>query len=174
MWRAFFFAVGVMLIILGFECLVAERFYVSQGRIPNVVARMLSGEADGPLMQGAGPNAGLAFGGQPRLGGDPSVSQFGSPSRFSDQYSGAGQSYYGGAPAAGLQQNGQQNGQQPFRLTGYGSPQERGPANASLANPNRVHVLTPKDWMPWSLLAAGSLVVLYTNTTTGRTGYNAE
>jgi hypothetical protein len=170
MWRAFFFAVGVMLIILGFECLVAERFYVSQGRIPNVVSKLLSWASDGAPKQWDGPNAGLAFGGQSRLGGDPNVSQFGGPSRFNDQYAGAGPSYYGGAPSAGLQQN----GQQPFRLTGFGSPQQGGPASAGLSKPNKVHVLTPKDWMPWSLLAAGSLVVLYTNSTTSRSGYNAD
>jgi hypothetical protein len=42
-----------------------------------------------------------------------------------------------------------------------------------LERPRRTQMLTPKDWMPWSLLAAGSLVVLYTNSTSRRS-YSGE
>ena len=88
MWRAFFFAVGTMLIILGLECLVSEHFVVSQGRISKVLAKILDdkpaisnqsglagiGPTNGqnPMVpmgmrgnNGFGPNAGLPFRGNP-------------------------------------------------------------------------------------------------------------
>lgn len=37
MWRAFFFAVGIMLVILGLECLLIDSATLSSGEKPKVV-----------------------------------------------------------------------------------------------------------------------------------------
>ena len=44
MWRAFFFAVGIMLIITGLECLVTQQFVIHGAQVPNFVAAMLFDE----------------------------------------------------------------------------------------------------------------------------------
>ena len=173
MWRAFFFAVGTMLIILGLECLVTESFVVQGARIPGFVAKIL----DGASKQGAGPlgsNQSLA-----QNATETGVSQFG-PSRFNDSFSRqpAG-NYYGGVPSSSQASNA--NSQ--FSLAGFGKQQSatapatqpwngigRQPYSPSTTLQRRV--IRPKDWMPWSLLAAGSLVVLYTNTTARRSDSN--
>jgi len=197
MWRAFFFAVGTMLIILGFECLVAEHFVVTQGRVSKVLAKVLNDKpanpspnmapnlVANPMMQGqpgamqtySGPNAGLGFGGMPPTG----MSKYG-PSRFDDSFAnqpGSGSNFYGGVSPSS------RGGNPQFSLAGFGTPTGAGAPPANLQNfqsngplgplnaPPATRVLTPKDWMPWSLLAAGSLVVLYTNST-ARRSYSSE
>ena len=175
MWRAFFFAVGTMLIILGFECLVTERFVVQGARIPGFVAKIL----DGASKQGAGPMGSNQVLAQNATG--TGVSRFG-PSRFNDNFSGSYQpagNYYGGVPTSSQAFNA--NSQ--FSLAGFGKQQSatapatqpwygvgRQPYSPSTTLQRRV--IQPKDWMPWSLLAAGSLVVLYTNTTARRSNSN--
>ncbi len=196
MWRAFFFAVGTMLIILGMECLVAERFVVTQGRVSKVLGKILDEKpaASGNLAMGnfpqnamtqsfagqgarkqGGPNTGLPFGSSANGG-----SKYG-PSRFNDDYTDQpqyGRDYYGGMPSNQRQAN------QPFTLAGFGA-RSGGPARAAtggpgffpmqmgpVALPRQAKILTPKEWMPWSLLAAGSLVVLYTKSTSKRSYSN--
>lgn len=134
MWRAFFFSIGIMLIILGLECLVAESFVVHGARIPGVVAKVLDGTSKSPSAGQFAGSGNSAFG----------------PSRFNNQY--------------------QPSGYSQFSLAGYGSqPNGAAPNTASIGASPRV--VTPKEWMPWSLLAAGTLVVLYTNSTaSGRSG----
>lgn len=165
MWRAFFFAVGTMLIILGVECLVVERFVVQRARIPAAVAKVLDGtskkvEPGGNIAQALSPsnqNPGSAS------------SSFG-PSRFSDNFSNPG-GYYGGVPSSRQSSNPNSG----FSLAGFGqqstgiAPLTEARRNASQSpSSTRIRIIQPKDWMPWSLLAAGTLVVLYTNTTSGR------
>jgi hypothetical protein len=167
MWRAFFFAVGTMLIILGLECLVTERFVVQGARIPGFVAKVLDGASKQP---GSGPHGSNQSPAQ-------TASSFG-PSRLNDNFAGPYQpagNYYGGVPSSSQGSNANPQ----FSLAGFGKQQSttapatppwqgvgRQPNSGSTRVQSRV--IQPKDWMPWSLLAAGSLVVLYTNTTAQR------
>lgn len=166
MWRAFFFAVGTMLIILGVECLIVDSFVVQKARIPAIVGKVLDGasktiESEGKSLQS--------------IGGSNSASN-GSPfgtSRFSDSFSNPSQNsanYYGGVPA-----NNPAGSNSGFSLAGFGQQQngiapltgtQRNGSEKISSMPTRI--IQPKDWMPWSLLAAGTIVVLYTNTTSGR------
>ena len=168
MWRSFFFAIGVMLIILGFECLIADRFEISNSaRIPNALARIFNSDnspssESNSLANSINPQNSL---GNSNFGG----SQFG-PSRFSSQFDNnqslTKPNYYGGASSASLRQP----AKRPFSLAGFGgsqNPNQTLPQTLLVPGKNSRVVYT-KDWMPWSLLAAGTLVVLYTNATTGR------
>jgi hypothetical protein len=169
MWRSFFFAIGVMLIILGFECLIADRFEISNSaRIPNAVARIFD-SGNSPQSEfnqfANSTNAQNGFGNS-NFGG----SQFG-PSRFGSQFDNnqslTNANYYGGASSASLRQP----ARRPFSLAGFGgrSQSSNQTSGQSLLVPGKnTRVVYTKDWMPWSLLAAGTLVVLYTNATTGR------
>ena len=118
-------------------------------------------------------------------------SRFG-PSRFADsQFSNTDLpgniSYYGGVPFSNRQPgavqqfaNQQQQGSQ-FSLAGYGG-QLSGQAGVRTGRTGRLSPVTlgnggsrpfkPSEWMPWGLLAVGTLVVLYTNST-GR-GYSKD
>jgi hypothetical protein len=83
MWKSFFLAVGIFLIILGAETLIVDKFVMSDG---NRVSRAVAG--------------------------------------------------------SGIQDNGPR-----FLNAGYGKLKRE---------------ITTKDWMPWSLLAAGAITVMYT------------
>lgn len=171
MWRAFFLAVGVMLIILGVECLVLDKFVVaSRARMPAALSKIIDKiTAPDPPAQGLG---GI---GQPNLATNPAQtpnafgSQFG-PSRFGTPYANGYQppNFYGGNPTGQL--NAPANS--PFSLTAYGSPNTGGvnPVGSQLEPPSRV--VQTKDWMPWCFLAVGTLVVLYTRST-GRQGFSS-
>ncbi len=174
MWRAFFFAVGTMLIILGLECLVTDSFVVRGARIPGLVAKIFDGSSKQPITGTFGTNPSVAQGSGYQNPSGAGVSSFG-PSRFSDNFAGSNQpagNYYGGAPSGSQGYNG--NSQ--FSLAGFGRQQSdvapmaqllagSGTSSNSTAGRQQNKILHPKDWMPWSLLAAGSLIVLYTNTT---------
>lgn len=174
MWRAFFFAIGTMLIILGLECLVTGQFVVADGsRAKAILARLLDSDHSAKD-QPASIQPGLASNQQGGAGfGSPqTVSSFG-PSRFDSspfdaQYQ-PRTSYYGGRPNSTSTQK--PNSQ--FSLAGFGTPTRPPIApmpqpTASLKKNSATRVITPKEWVPWSLLAAGTLVVLYTNSTSQR------
>ena len=63
-------------------------------------------------------------------------------------------------PAAAVTGGGAPNGGSPFRQTSW----------QQTATPGQppTFLYTPKDWMPWSLLAVGTVVVIYTFTLPGR------
>ena len=42
-------------------------------------------------------------------------------------------------------------------------PKVKGRNQTTLIGSDETGVFRPQDWLPWSLLAAGALVVLYTN-----------
>ncbi len=89
MWKAFFLALGIFLIVLGAETLVVDKFVMSDSRrLPRLVA----------------------------------------PDQYNAQY--------------GV-----------FSSASYQSQVAR-PAN---------RIIQSKDWMPWSLLAAGAITVMYTS-----------
>lgn len=147
MWRALFFAVGVMLIVLGVECLVVDQYLVSQRtRIPTLIARMLDGDQPDGVFESS----------QYQAQNDSSSSNFwgGGGSRFqASPYSAPSQS-------------------SSFSLANFGGANSKKASNAGPLNPDGLRVVQTKDWMPWSLLAAGTLVVLYTNST--RRGYSGD
>lgn len=63
------------------------------------------------------------------------------------------QGQFGGQPNSGLVQN-------PFQQASYQNP---------LQPPkSKTFLYTPKDWMPWSLLAVGSIIMIYTFTIPNR------
>ena len=222
MWRAFFFAVGATLIILGTQGLVVDHFEIANGtRVPRFLAKYVN--AGGTKVVGQ-QNRGLvgvlntqqrqaeqiALNVQrdaqrastpsntrlPRQNG----SLFG-PSRLADsQFSNTNLppniSYYGGAPYSngGAPYSNRQspsprtqfssgaNGPNPqFSLAGFDGRQgvgNSGPGQiggAQTRQGNRLSPVTlgkggsrliqPAEWMPWGLLAVGTLVVLYTKST---------
>ncbi len=212
MWRAFFFAIGATLILLGAQCLVLDHIVVANGtRVPGFVAKYLDktnqsfGRSVNPsFAPGANQNPNLIQqvasnlpgalqqgpGGQslPRpsaLGG----SRFG-PSRFADsQFSNtdlpSNAGYYGGVPFSKRQSperfaNARSGGPNSnFSLAGYGGNTGSGSrgqfGGVDSVQRNRLAPVTlgqggsrlfrPSEWMPWGLLAIGTLVVLYTNST---------
>lgn len=149
MWRALFFSVGVMLIVLGLECLVVDKYLVSQRtRVPTLIARMLEGDrssADGNYQAQNDRSNSQSWNSDSYNG-----SRF-QASPYSSDPQGANQSnYFGGT------------GNSKFSFAGFGN---KDASKASDLNPKGLRVIQTKDWMPWSLLAAGTLVVLYTNST---------
>ena len=161
MWRAFFFAVVIMLIITGLECLVTQQFVIHGARVPNFVAAMLF---DGPADKITTPtNEGfrMAQAGYQAPRSTTRNSGFGSSS-FGDPY-GTENNY--------RRQNGNQRSE--FSLAGFGqrrseiapmaTPKPKQQSQTTVIGPDKTGVFRPQDWLPWSLLAAGTLVVLYTN-----------
>ena len=146
MWRALFIAMGIMLISLGVECTVVGRFTISQeARLPRFIQEIWElergQETDSEARELPSAPSVAGYGGMPNT-----VSRFG-PSRF-------------GANSYGNDQFSQ------FNLTGY-------PAAATSAPPARKKKTTlrevkTQDWMPWSLIAAGTIIVLYSKSITVR------
>ena len=177
MWRAFFFAVGITFILLGLQCLVADSFVVSsQARLPGFVKKILNEKSETTPANASSPIAlGGASSGMPQMTGPNSGSRFG-PSRFESQYNSG--NYYGGQ--ANQSRTSSQFNSQPdsqFSLAGYGSQANNSfqrmsapPTAISAGKPSQI--LKTKDWMPWSLLAVGTLVVLYTNSSSRRFSNN--
>ena len=167
MWRAFFFAIGTVLILLGLECLVTEQFVIADAAF---VSQVLEGDQKA---QGAESSVAMQTGASSGIGSRLGGSRFG-PSRFDrspfDVRNQANSNYYGGVPGSNVP-----NPNSRFSLAGFGT--QRQPSMASMPQPraatrsNRsTRNIRPKEWMPWSFLAAGTLVVLYTNSLSGRFG----
>ena len=173
MWRALFLAIGVMLIILGIECTVVGRFRISQdANLPLAIEKMLAGEgwgsdsyrgnlADSDGNMGAMPSRYASNVAPPQpiqgYGGMPTVSSQYGPSRFSSGPFGNDQFSSFGANGTNPSPNSQ------FSLTGFGS-RPAPDANTELTQKRggNFRLIETKDWMPWSLIAAGTIIVLYT------------
>jgi hypothetical protein len=219
MWRAFFFATGTSLILLGAQCLVVDQYQiVDKTRVPSFVSKILdkvstpdSSVQSPPMLQAGFPSQiqpgqfqpgqlqpgqfqpGQAVARNPSPFSLPSSngSRFG-PSRFDSSSMGNGNfgssgfptggsgQFYGGVPSS-------RNNPQ-FSLSGFGNS----PRSGSQISPAQIQfqpngqgvgprvssnplisgrLIQTKEWMPWSLLAAGTLVVLYTKSTRR---YNGE
>ena len=105
MWRSFFLALGIFLMILGGQSLIVDHVVLANSRrVPTIVT---------------GQNA------------NGSVGYRNSPSFSNGSY---------------------RNYQSPFQNVGY--------ANSSPQMNARV--IRTKEWMPWSLLATGAIIVMYT------------
>ena len=180
MWRSFFYAVGIGLFLMGGQALVTDHVVVPKDtRLQKLITKVLSdGEsktANGGTIQtspgapyqsqfGAYPNTGAAQGGNYPYN---SGSRFG-PSRFSGPTYG---DYRGGQSGFGQQsQNGFQNrGPNQF---GNGAPTPaqlaayRGVQSTQSAKPKiPMQKFKIREWMPWSLLALGAIIFLYTHST---------
>jgi hypothetical protein len=152
----------------------------SQVQAPSAVPQVAVGTVNRPTIANVAPPQ--RINNQVGYGGSPSGwSQYG-PSRFSDTYNN-NQSYLrkgsgmptqvaagsfrqqGYMPNAAVRNNVQ--GGQPFSLSGYGTsldtslPLQAAPVSPVTIKPDKI--LHTKDWMPWSMIAAGVIVVLYTN-----------
>lgn len=160
MRRAFFFAVGIMLVITGLECLVTQQFVIHGAQVPNFVAEILFDNfTDGS--NSSSENFQIAEGGYQAPRSTTRNSGFGSSS-FDDPYR---------TDSNRRRQNGNQRSD--FSLAGFGQrrteiapmavPKVRQESQTTLIGPVETGVFRPQDWLPWSLLAAGALVVLYTN-----------
>ena len=187
MWRSFFYALSIGLMMLGGEALIFERVTLNpNAKIPPFAQRLLAPNPVGPNFTRPNDNQ-YAFGGTRQVGGIPnavgsnagqfpgilpastnsgsayfSQSRFG-PSRFAGPASGG----YGGG-RIGFGQNSQFANAQasrnsiPTQLASSSTPvgtagfagRERGP----------IRQFITKDWMPWSLIAVGAVIFLYTHT----------
>ena len=179
MWRSFFYAVGIGLFALGLEGLVFDHVLIPKDmKIQKLIKRIVSDRPAGPNLN-AGvdqqyPNFDQRANSVPtqasqtsRFAGFDSGSRYG-PSRFAGPAYGAG---YGGGrvgsgsiPVSGSNvDNFQGLGQGNAQFAGYQG--NRG--NETLAGPQRtggLQIFMIREWMPWSLLASGAIIFLYTRT----------
>lgn len=175
MWRSFFLAVGIGLMLLGVEALVFERVVVNESaKLPKFLNGLfekdlsnsfaytdyLPGQANqtfpNPAMQNANDSN---FQRVPYS----SESRFG-PSRFSGPRSG---NYGGGRidlSRSGMNSNRSQTAEAfPVAFSNGGN---RVGTGRDLGIPGEIsgpRTIITKDWMPWSLLAAGAIIFLYTS-----------
>ena len=68
------------------------------------------------------------------------------------------------------QYGGNNGAQGPFKNAGY----QTQPAYYQTPKPKPKKVFQTKEWMPWSLLAAGAIIVLYTYSMPKRDGHSDE
>jgi len=194
MWRSFFYALSVGLMALGGQALIFERVTLNpEAKIPSFVQRLLQQNGAGPNFPNPNNNQ-YAFGGVGQQSGIPNAvgSNFGQrqdfqpPPNLGNSYS--GQSRFGPSrfvgPATGgygggrvgfgqnsLQRNSQfGQGSTPAQLASLSTPVGNG--RQSVIGPAggrgfRREIIT-KDWMPWSLMAVGGVIFLYTHTSRRR------
>ena len=191
MWRSFFYALGLGLILLGGEALIFERVELNpRAKLPQFLEYFFS-RSGGVFFNpypfgGVGPDNAVAQSGFGKAGfnsNQPTPSQqlqpfrstlpaaqasFSEPSRFGpSRFAGSAQGGYGG-PRTRF--GGNVNGGAgrfpgvPVRQVNSGSSPRSGPRGDGFFSPV-VRELLIKDWMPWSLMAVGGVIFLYTHTT---------
>ena len=158
---AFFFAVGIMLIITGLECLVTQQFVIHNAQVPNFVAAMLFDDSANGSSNPSDEKFPIAQSGNQVPRSTTRNSGFGS-SNFNDPFQ---------TDSNHRRQSGNQRSD--FSLAGFGQrrteiapmavPMVKQKGQATLTRPDEAGVFRPQDWLPWSLLAAGALIVFYTN-----------
>ena len=183
MWRSLFYSVGIGLFALGLQALVVEHVTVSKNTKiqklfrkifddkPAVANQAFPGQFATPNVNQFGSN--VAGQSQTPIGNQAysfnTGSRFG-PSRFSGPAYGTG---YGGSRI-----NTQLASSPQFGSTQFGStPQLQNRTNAQLAgfrggtpagsagiNQSQLQSIFVREWMPWSLLASGAIIFLYTHT----------
>lgn len=186
MWRSLFYSIGIGLFALGLQALVVEHVTVSKNtKIQKLLKKVFSDDKPGfASNQGIPgqfnvPNVNqVASGFPPQSQVSPNNQSFGvntgsrfGPSRFSGPAYGTG---YGGSRINASQVG---NSSQ-FGSTQFGStPQFQNRTNAQLAgfrgsptvgsagiNQPPIQQIFVREWMPWSLLASGAIIFLYTHT----------
>lgn len=163
MWRALFHAIGVMLIVVGLECTVVQQFKIaSDAKLPKFVDKMLAQQGKATTKtevaqfspEVAPPQPISGYGGWPQP-----VSQYG-PSRISRTAMGNDQ-FFAQNHATSLNSSTSSGNTGQFSLAGFGA-RLQSPSPTKVSKPAKVKQLSTKDWMPWSLIAAGTIIVLYT------------
>lgn len=180
MWRSFFLAVGISLMLLGVEALVFERFVVNQtAKLPKFLngifekdlagnfarTNNLPGQADPAFRNPTFQNPSFQTSNASNFQRVPfsSESRFG-PSRFSGPQAGN----YGGGRVdlsrSGINSNNPQSGAAfPVAFANRANPAVAGGGIGSFGQTRGPRTIVTKDWMPWSLLAAGAIIFLYTS-----------
>ena len=168
MWRAFFYAVGYMTIFLGLQSLAFEQVQLAPGKDAMQIIKRIIREDGGRSGVASAGRSNQSI--QAQTLGSASESSFG-PSRFSN--GGFGGSNFSAAPYRDLSQNGrlgvgsgQAVGVPRVDLTGYQTEVKQTQLRPTTKTPGRV--IQSKDWMPWSLLATGFVIVLYTRSFAAR------
>jgi len=194
MWRSFFYSIGIGLFVLGLQSLVVDHVTVPKDtKLQKLIKKILSddkpkvaaAQAIPPAIeiqpaygnQSAYGNAN-SYGNQPNwnqqnqqaqyrpanqsFGGVNNGSRFG-PSRFAGPAYGTG---YGGPRVTSMPSNqsnfrGQYQNGPNAQLAGYRAPDSARPAVKKQVAIQKVLV---REWMPWSLLASGAIIFLYTHT----------
>jgi hypothetical protein len=184
MWRSLFYAIGISLFAFGLQALVLDHVIVPKNsRVQNLIRKIMSDDAPRVVSNAVNPqivaggydlqnggnwNAQQAPTPQPNQSfGYNSGSRFG-PSRFGpSQFSGpAYGTGYGGArispdQAARRTFNSQPTQGTNAQLAGF----RAGTTNVSAAQkPVVMQKFEIREWMPWSLLASGAIIFLYTHT----------
>ena len=176
MWRSFFYALGYILILTGAQTLVLDHVVTVRAiRLPNIVRNAL----DGDVTSNSQPLANLGYGGAgaPGLAGRSGLAPNNVPQRsqlgFSNNSFGPSESRFGPSRFAGPQY-GHYGGPRVDYAPQYGNAsreaiqmQQAGFQQVAAGGPQRINdpqrqVFYTRDWMPWSLLAIGTMVVLYT------------
>ena len=192
MWRSFFLASGVFSILMGFQTLAVDQFnVVNFRRIPKMVASKALGYINSPgnsqtvgsgLPQVSTNGYSLPSGSyqprQPLINQQPyspyGASAYG-PSRYQGTQSGSfnrfgsNQSSQYQQPQNPFQQRPSTSGQ--TGLAGYSQPIGLAPGAYAGAPPRQTgannlaypRIFKTQDWMPWSLMAVGTIIVLYTS-----------
>lgn len=183
MWRSLFYAVGIGLFGLGVQGLILDQVLIPKNtRLQNLIRKVVSN--DGARNQNLGavsPQsvANTAYPGwEPQA--NPSQAQQSQNSRFANFNSGsrygpsrfAGPAYgtgYGGARVSSTPQNGSNFGNllgQPrnTQLAGYEGSRSNQQTRQGQQPVGGMQTFVVREWMPWSLLASGAIVFLYTRT----------
>ena len=166
MWRSFFFAVGIVLVLIGLQSLAVEEFRVDKNnrlfsfaKRANRAIEATASRDNLRRQNGLGlPNGqGSNFANQQQFSLPSSESYYGGPSRFQTS---SYQSAYGGGPQLSqqsLSSNPISNNAN-FRQVGFET-------NSASSRPKVLQSYPVTDWMPWGFLAAGTIISLYTNST---------
>lgn len=165
MWRSFFFAVGIIFVLLGIQCLLVDQFYVNQnGKLSDLFNKVLNvvdpQKPDGSQIGASSTNPNLAGANFNPSSRTMTLPQYGSqygPSRFQASPYSPAQNGYG---------NPTSYGGQPFQNAGFAQPVANtsigGTSEASRPSAKPPRPVQTKDWMPWCFIAAGTIISLYT------------
>lgn len=182
MWRSFFYAVGIGLFGLGVQGLVLDQVLVPKDtKLQKLIRKVVSD--DGPRLQNLGTaspqsaatgastfpglnqQSGSLQSQNSRFANYNSGSRYG-PSRFSGPAYGTG---YGGGRVGSSAVNGSNYGNNAqgrlgnTQLAGY-EANRNGQALSGQRAVGGLQNLVIREWMPWSLLASGAIIFLYTRT----------
>lgn len=177
MWRSFFLAVGIGLMAMGVEALVFERVVLNESaKLPSFLNGVFEKDLlDSFTQADYSPGQGTSAFQNPSFQTANAAnfqrvpysteSRFG-PSRFSGPTSGN----YGGGRVdlsrSGLNSNngpGPIGNALPVSFSNGANPIS---VRGGIENPTRTRrtkTILTRDWMPWSLLAAGAIIFLYTS-----------
>lgn len=168
MWRSFFFAVGIISILIGLQCLAVEEFRVDRNSRIFAVAEKANRALDSSPRQNFGPpnelnnlrNQTTNLANQQRFSLPSSESYYGGPSRFQNSSFPNYQSAYGGRSPIAQQSLTANQVSNTTGLDRLGVDNNTGRTRVKALRSYPV-----KDWMPWGFLAAGTIISLYTKST---------